>query len=82
MSTKPAIHFSRHSRNRMRFWRVTQNDVIAVLNDPDQVTPSRKGRQNAWKRTVKQWMRVTYISEGARTVVVTVTIKPRGPEGR
>ncbi len=82
MSAKPAIHFSRHSRNRMRFWHVSQNEVIAVLNDPDQVTSSRKGRLNAWKRTGKQWVRVTYISEGARTVVVTVTARPRGPEGR
>jgi len=66
----------------MRFWHVSQNEVIAVLNDPDQVTSSRKGRLNAWKRTGKQWVRVTYISEGARTVVVTVTARPRGPEGR
>ena len=82
MSPKPPIAFSRHARNRMRFWHVTKEQVIAILGNPDQTTPSRKRRQNAWKKTGKDWIRVTHVVEGAATVVITVTVTPRGPERR
>ncbi|MBI4319960.1 MAG: hypothetical protein HY675_15835 [Chloroflexi bacterium] len=64
----------------MRFWHLTREQVAAILNNPDDVTASRKGRQNSWKKTGKDWTRVTHVREAATTTVVTVTVTPRGPE--
>ena len=82
MTPGPHYQFSRHARNRMRRVRLTEAEVIAALAKPDEVRPSYKDRQNAWKRRGGQWLRVTHVIEKATTVVVTVTLTPRGPERR
>ncbi len=76
----PSIHLTRHARNRMRLWHLTEADVTRVLTQPDRVTPSRHERQHAWQQTASGCLRVTYAEEGGIRVVVTVTVRRRGPE--
>jgi len=73
------VGFTRHARNRLRFYRLSQDAAVEVLNAPGQVTPRYHGRMNAWKRMPGGWLRITYIDEGEVRVVVTVTLRPRGP---
>ena len=75
------LRLSRHARNRLRLWRLDQDVVAGVVGGPDAITPSVKGRQNAWKRIEGRWVRVTFIDEGAEIAVVTVTVRRAGPEG-
>src|ERR671923_2490014 len=77
----PTIRYTRHARNRMRLWHLTEADVMELLTQPDCVTPSRQGREHVWKQPHGGWLRVTSIQEGQTTVVVTVTVRRRGPEG-
>ena len=71
--------FTRHARNRLRLWRLDEADVIVALEQPDRVTPSDRGRLNAWKRSAERWLRVTYTVEDSGRVVITVTPRRRGP---
>jgi hypothetical protein len=35
---------------------------------------------HAWQRIASAWVRVTYVQEQTEAVVITVTIRRRGPE--
>ena len=74
------IRFTRHARNRMRLYRVTQAEVTDALRQPDRVTPTSSGEQHAWKQIPRGWLRVTYAQEGQGSLVITVTVGRRGPE--
>jgi hypothetical protein len=77
------LFFSRHARNRMRRYRqtleLTENDVAAALDRPEVILPSIRGRSNAWKNFGDFWLRVTFIEQAHRRVVVIVTVKRQGP---
>lgn len=75
----PAIYLTRHARNRLRRWQLTEDDARMVLAAPDRVTASVHGRMNAWKQTPAGWLRVTYRDEPGRQVIITVTQRRRGP---
>jgi hypothetical protein len=74
------IRLTRHARNRMRLYHVTPAEVTNALRQPDGVTPSSSGAQHAWKQIPRGWLRVTSIQEGQYTLVITVTVRRRGPE--
>jgi hypothetical protein len=63
----------------MRHWKIAEDQVAAIIAEPDATTPGVRGRTNAWKRHGDEWIRVTYIPDGGVIVVVTVTPKRRGP---
>lgn len=73
------LRFTRHARNVLRKERLTPAEIAAVMEAPDAVTPSEHGRSNAWKRTARGWIRVTFIHEGPATLVITVTPRRKGP---
>lgn len=84
MPSSGSYRFGRHAKNRMRWLRGTPDelseaDAIAVVEHPDAVTPTEKGRLNAWKAVSDGWIRVTFRQAGAQTIIVTVTVKDRGP---
>ena len=74
------LRFTRHARNRMRLYRLTQAEVTDALHQPDRVTPTSHGEKHVWKQLPRGWLRVTYSEEGLVTVVMTVTVRRRGPE--
>ena len=71
------LHLSRHARRRMRRHEVSEDDVRAVLLEPDDLVPTVRGRMNATKAVAGRINRVTYGEEEARTVIVTVTPRRR-----
>ena len=75
------LRYSRHARNRLRLWRLDHDTIAEAIDRSDAVTPSVKGRQNAWKRLDGRWVRVTFIDEVAEFAVVTVTVRRGGAGG-
>ena len=69
------IYFSRHARRRMRWRRISEAEVEAILAEPDRVEPTRKGRKNAWRAMGERLLKVTYREETGRVVIVTVADK-------
>lgn len=82
MTGSPQLHFSRHARNRMPLWKVLEMGVRDALQQPEDVTPSCRGRKNAWKRRGYGWLGVTYVEEARGLAVVTVTPLEKKPRGR
>ena len=85
--TIPPIRYTRHARNRLRLHRLTREYVEAVLAQPAALTPDEDGKENAWGESTPylaqkgyRAMTVTFIVEGERTVIITVTPRRRGPE--
>ena len=67
------IYFSRHARRRLRRHGIAQEQVEAALRAPDSTEPSVKGRTNALKSIGGRVLRVTFLEEPERIIVVTVT---------
>lgn len=65
----------------MRRFSVSPDEVRQALESPDSKQTSEKGRQNAWRKRADRYIRVTYVEEERRTVVITVTLKDRLPKG-
>lgn len=68
----PGMRTSRHGKNQMRFWGITEAEIALALADPDKVTDSIKGRKSTWKNGTGYWLRVTYLEEKDDIVTVTV----------
>ena len=67
----------------MRLYDIAPEDVIEALECPSLTQPGEYGRQHAWKTTqAGKTLRVTFIEESGRCVVITVTPKRFMPEGR
>ena len=75
------IYLSRHAKNRMRKFKIEEEEVNRAIEAPDFTIPGIKERQNAWKKKDNRYIRVTYLKESDKIVVVTVTLKDKPPEG-
>ncbi|GEM_PF-2596195 len=76
-----SILLTRHARNRMRRLGWKEGDVVALLENPQAITPSINGRENAWGQRQGQWYRITFIHElSGRIAVITVTERRKGPQ--
>lgn len=72
MRAKP-LYVSRHARRRLRRHGISEEQAAAVLQAPDTSEPSIKGRTNAFKAVEGRTIRVTYMEEAERIIIVTVT---------
>jgi len=61
----------------MQRHQVSEQEVRAVLDQPETVVSSIKNRQNAIKRIRGRFIRVTFRDDPTRIVVVTVTPRRR-----
>jgi hypothetical protein len=74
------LHPIRHARNKLRRWHIPLEDIEQVILHPDATRQSIGNRVNYWRRWGDAWLRVTTVEEPVRMVVITVTIKKKGPE--
>ena len=70
-----AIHFSLHARRQMKWRRVSEEEVLSVLNAPDRIEQSIGDRRNAYKLVGNRLLKATYVEEEGDVVVVTVIEK-------
>lgn len=59
----------------MKWRRVSEADVVSVLNAPDRVEQSMDGRINAYKSLGDRLLKATYIEEKGNIVLITVIEK-------
>jgi hypothetical protein len=72
--------FTRHARNRMRLYHLTEAEVSDAVRQPDRVTSTCHGEPHAWKPIPRGWLRITCVKADQTTIVITVTVRRRGPE--
>lgn len=53
------IRFDRHARRRMKWRRISEEEVRQTLESPDQVEESVKGRTNVYKSIGQRFIKVT-----------------------
>jgi hypothetical protein len=61
----------------MKWRRVSEAEVLSVLNAPDRIEQSIDERRNAYKLVGNRLLKVTYMEEEGDVVVVTVIEKER-----
>jgi hypothetical protein len=59
----------------MKWRRVSEAEVLSVLNAPDRVEQSIDDRRNAYKLVGNRLLKATYVEEEGDVVVVTVIEK-------
>ena len=57
----------------MRRHGIFEEEVRTTLGDPEHLEPTVKGRMNAFGTSGRRIIRVTYLEEDQRIVVVTAT---------
>ena len=70
-----AVYFSRHARRQMKWRRVTEAEVLRVLDSPTRVEDSSADRKNAYKLIDARLLKVTYKYERSDIIVITVIEK-------
>ena len=66
------ISYDRHARRRMRWRRISQEEVEGVLRDPERLEPTERGRMNAFKWVGNRYLRVTFRELESSVLVISV----------
>jgi len=69
------IIFSRHARRQMKWREITERDVREVINNPEKLEDTVKGRKNAFKMIEDRLLKVTYLQENSGIIVITAIVK-------
>jgi len=80
MAPLKPVHYGPHAQRTRRAWDISPAEVLSALSAPDRLAGGASQRQ-AFKRIGARHLRVTYMEEPARLVVVAVAKKqtPWGP---
>lgn len=70
-----SVRFDRHARRRLQWRRISEEEVMQVLNSPDRIEPSLKGRVNAFKTVGAKYLKVTYRELSEELLVISVVNK-------
>jgi hypothetical protein len=74
------IRFDRHARRRMKWRRISEEEVYSALKKPDKVEESIRGRKNVYKLIGARYSKVTYKEFSDQTLIISVV--DRGKEGQ
>ena len=70
------IIWTQHAGERQRRWEekrgITRPEVERILQDPEQVVPGRRNAQVAQSRRGHGLLRVPFVREGEKRVILTV----------
>ena len=67
--------FDRHAKRRMKWRRISEQEVYLTLENPDKIEESIKGRTNAYKLIGKRYIKVTYKKTSEGVLVISVVDK-------
>jgi hypothetical protein len=54
------VQFDRHARRRMKWRRITEEEVMTVIAEPDKIENSIRGRTNTYGSTRERYLKVMY----------------------
>lgn len=59
----------------MKWREIAEKEVKSAILQPESIVDSIKGRKNAFKHIGSKYLKVTFIQEKERMVVITLLIK-------
>jgi len=59
----------------MKWREITERDVGEVINNPEKLEDTLKGRKNAFKKIEDRLLKVTYLQENSGIIVITAIVK-------
>ncbi len=71
----PHIKFSRHAKRRMKWRRISEEEVYLVLDKPDTFEESFGGRTNVYKSLGQRHIKVTYKKFSNEILIISVVDK-------
>ena len=69
------IKFDRHARRRMKWRKISEEEVISVLTQPDNKESTSNNRMNAYKKINGEIIKVTFNETKEEIYVITAVIK-------
>ncbi len=75
MAKKQKIIFSRHAKRRMRWRKISEEEVKTTILKPEKIEESKSGRKNAFKHVDRKWIKVTFIEESDSINIITALDK-------
>lgn len=70
-----ALRFDRHARRRMKWRRISEEEVTLILSSPDKTEQSIKGRINVYKTIGTRYIKVTYKEFSDEVLIISVVDK-------
>jgi hypothetical protein len=64
----------------MKWRQIVEREVIEAISSPQKTEPSVFGRKNAYKSIGTKLLKVTYIEEGDKIIVISAVDKNRQEE--
>jgi hypothetical protein len=72
------IRFDRHAKRRMRWRRISEEEVSLAIENPDRIEESIRGRTNVYKLIGERYIKVTYKEFSDQTLVISAVDKGKG----
>ena len=72
------IRFDRHAKRRMRWRRISEEEVSLAIENPDRIEESIRGRTNVYKLIGERYIKVTYKEFSDQTLVISSVDKGKG----
>ena len=69
------IRFDRHARRRMKWRGISEKEVLAVLEEPDMIEESIRGRKNVFKLMGVKNLKVTYKEINGEILIISAVDK-------
>jgi len=69
------VRFDRHARRRMKWRRISEEEVLDALNRPERIEQSIRGRVNVYKAVGAKHLKVTYREFSEEILVISVMDK-------
>ncbi len=69
------VRYTRHAKRQMKWRRITEEEVVSVLKEPQRVEASVKDRFNAFKVLRGRLLKVTFHREKDILTVVTAIVR-------
>ena len=69
------VRFDRHARRRMKWRKILEEEVLAVVNNPDNTESSMKGRINLYKKIESKYLKVTCKEFPDELLIISVVDK-------
>ncbi len=69
------VRYTRHAKRQMKWRRITEEEVVSVLKEPQRVEASVKDRFNAFKVLRGRLLKVTFYREKDILTVVTAIVR-------
>lgn len=81
----PDYRFSRHARNRLRFFGLSRENAVAIIEHPDVSTLDDLGHSVAWRymgpnwtrRTDEEWVKIVYNPQDAAIITISASDGPQ-----